>query len=79
MRLFQAEGHASKCYSSPNVWVALGTAVVDLLWTRRPTQGTGSGSSCGLLVGSQFHQPSDVTQSYRLKGNVSVTYLTLVP
>ncbi len=63
MRLFQAEGHASQCYPSPTVWVAQGTTVVDLLCVepgpivcligriRRPTQGTGRGSSCGALVG----------------------------
>ncbi len=63
MCLFQAEGHASQCYPSPTVWVAQGTAVVDLLCVepspivcligrvRRPTQGTGRGSSCGALVG----------------------------
>ncbi len=56
----------SQCYSSPTVWVARGTAVVDLLFvepgpivcligrTRRPTQGTGGGSSCGALVGIPF-------------------------
>ncbi len=61
--LFQAEGHASQCYPSPTVWVAQGTTVVDLLCVepgpivcligriRRPTQGTGRGSSCGALVG----------------------------
>ncbi len=31
MCLCQVEGHASQCYSSPTVWVALGTAVVVLL------------------------------------------------
>ncbi len=63
MCLFQAEGHASQCYPSPTVWVAQGTTVVDLLCVepgpivcligriRRPTQGTGRGSSCGALVG----------------------------
>ncbi len=79
MSLFLAEGHASQCYSSPNVWVALGTAVDELLWIMRPTQGVGRGSSCGALVGSQFHQPSDVTRSDRLKRNISVTYETLIP
>ncbi len=61
--LFQAEGRASQCYPSPTVWVAQGTTVVDLLCVepgpivcligriRRPTQGTGRGSSCGALVG----------------------------
>ncbi len=63
MCLFQVEGHASHCYPSPTVWVAQGTTVVDLLCVepgpivclieriRRPTQGTGRGSSCGALVG----------------------------
>ncbi len=63
MCLFQVEGHASQCYPSPTVWVAQGTTVVDLLCVepgpivcligriRRPTQGTGRGSSCGALVG----------------------------
>ncbi len=63
MCLFQAEGHASQCYPSPTVWIAQGTTVVDLLCVepgpivcligriRRPTQGTGRGSSCGALVG----------------------------
>ncbi len=57
------KGHASQCYPSPTVWVAQGTTVVDLLCVepgpiicligriRRPTQGTGRGSSCGALVG----------------------------
>ncbi len=48
---------------TPTVWVALGTAVVDLLCVgpspivcltgriRRPTQGAGRGSPCGALVG----------------------------
>ncbi len=60
------KGMLSQCYSSPTVWVARGTAVVDLLCvepgpivcligrTRRPTQGTGGGSSCGALVGIPF-------------------------
>ncbi len=55
MCLCQLDGHASQCYSSPTVWVALGTAVVDLLCVepgpmvcligriRRHTQGTGRG------------------------------------
>ncbi len=63
MCLFQVEGHASQCFANPIVWVALGTAVVDLLCVepgpivchigriRRPTQGSGRGSSCGALVG----------------------------
>ncbi len=91
MCLFQAEGHASQCYPSPTVWIAQGTTVVDLLCVepgpivcligriRRPTQGTGRGSSCGALVGIPFRRSSDVTRSDRLKGNVSVTYVTLVP
>ncbi len=57
----------SQCYPSPTVWVAQGT-VVDLLCVepgpivcligraRRPTQGTGGGSSCGALVENPFHQ-----------------------
>ncbi len=52
----------SQCYSSPTVWVALETAVVDHLCVepgpiicligriRRPTQGAGGGSSCGALA-----------------------------
>ncbi len=63
MCLFQAEGHASQCYSSPTVWVVLGTAVVYLLCVepgpivcligriRRPCAGAGRGSYCGALVG----------------------------
>ncbi len=79
----------SQCYSSPTLWVALGTAVLDLFCIepgpivylmgriRRPTQGAGRGSSCDALVGSQFRRSYDVTWSDRLKGNVSVTYVTL--
>ncbi len=81
----------SQCYSSPTVWVALGTAVVDLLFVepgpiicligriRRLTQGAGRGSSCGTLVGIPIRRSSDMTRSDRLIGNVSVTYVTLVP
>ncbi len=57
------KGMLSQCYSSPTVWVALGTAVFDLLCVEtgpivcliarisRPAQGAGRGSSCGALVG----------------------------
>ncbi len=66
-------------------------AVVDLLCVetgpivcpigriRRPTQGTERGSSCGALEGILICRSSDVTLSDRLIGNVSVTYVTLVP
>ncbi len=88
---FKWYGTLSQCYSSPTLWVALGTAVLDLFCVepgpilclmgriRNPTQGAGRDRSCGALVGSQFRWSHDVTWSDRLKGNVSVTYVTLVP
>ncbi len=57
------KGTLSQCYSSSTVWVALGTALVDLLCVepgpivcligriRRATQSAGSGSYSGALVG----------------------------
>ncbi len=63
MCLFQVEGHTFPVLSKSYCWVARETAVVDLLCVepgpivcligriRRPTQGTGRGSSCGALVG----------------------------
>ncbi len=65
----------SQCYSSPTVWVALVTAVVDLLCLepgpiiclivriRRSSQGAGRGSSCGALVGIHIRRSSNVTRS----------------
>ncbi len=91
MCLCQLDGHASQCYSSPTVWVALGTAIVDLLCVepgpmvcligriRRHTQGTGRGSSGGALVRIPILRSSNMTQSDRLIGNVSVTYVNLIP
>ncbi len=85
------KGMLFHCYSSPTVWVALGTAVVDLLcvepgpnvWLigriRKPTQEAGRGSSCGALSGSQCPRSSDVTWNDQLKGNILVKYVTLVP
>ncbi len=80
---------SSKRYSSPTVWVALGTAVVDLLCVepgpivcligriRRPTQAAEGAAPVALWSESQF--VGHPTWSDRLIGNISVTYVTLVP
>ncbi len=71
--------------------VAQGTTVVDLLCVepgpivcligriRRPTQGTGRGSSCGALVGIPISSVIRRDSEWPTEGNVSVTYVTLVP
>ncbi len=85
------KGMLSQCYSSPTVWVALGTAVVDLLCVergpivcligrvRRPTQAAGRGSSCGALVRIPIRRSSDLEWLECYIRNISVTYVTLVP
>ncbi len=80
----------SQCYSSPTVWVAIGTAVVDLLCVEpgpiiylRKDQEAYTERGKGQVLWCFGRDPNssftDVTRSDRLNGNVSVTYITLVP
>ncbi len=80
----------SQCYSSPTVWIALETAVVDLLCVARSyslpyrkDQEAYTGRWRGQLLWCFGKDPNssvtDVTLSDRLNGNVLVMYVTLVP
>ncbi len=81
------KGALSQCYPNPTVWVARGTAVVNLLCvkpgpivcligrTRRPTHGTGGGSSCGALLGIPIRRSPTWCLGSLLQGT-RVTYVT---
>ncbi len=83
------KGTLSQCYPSPTVWVAQGTAVVDLLCVEpspiapdvpyRKDQDAYTGRWRGRFGRDPNSSVTDVTRNDRLKGNVSVTYVTLVP
>ncbi len=85
---FKQKGTLSQCYSSPTVWVARGTAVVDLLCVARSyrlpyrkDQEAYTGGWKGQLLWrfGRDRRSSDVIRSDRLKENISVTYVTLDP